>query len=177
MADAAPMERTRFPGVYKRGKRYVAVYLVDGKQRRESAATLKEAKAIKAKIHETFRLQYLKDAVFARMMDDPTNSVLASLIFINHVEICKHFTQDENFLDELRLYPKDAQMITTAYDPKVGKTAECDENNRITYYEYDGLGRLVYVKDEQNVKKYGISERWYDVFITILGDSLTPPPH
>jgi hypothetical protein len=35
------------------------------------------------------------------MMDDPTNSVLASLIFINHVEICKHFTQDEKFLDEL----------------------------------------------------------------------------
>ncbi|GES88550.1 DUF625-domain-containing protein [Rhizophagus clarus] len=31
-------------------------------------------KTIKAKIHETFRLQYLKDAVFARMMDDPTNS-------------------------------------------------------------------------------------------------------
>ncbi|RIA89944.1 component of IIS longevity pathway SMK-1-domain-containing protein [Glomus cerebriforme] len=58
-------------------------------------------KTIKAKIHETFRLQYLKDAVFARMMDDPTNSVLASLIFINHVEICKHFTQDEKFLDEL----------------------------------------------------------------------------
>ncbi|CAG8455223.1 16622_t:CDS:10 [Funneliformis mosseae] len=56
---------------------------------------------IRAKIHETFRLQYLKDAVFARMMDDPTNSVLTSLIFINHVEICKHFTQDEKVLDEL----------------------------------------------------------------------------
>src|SRR5205807_10515982 len=32
------------------------------------------------KIHETFRLQYLKDVVFARVFDDPTSSILSSLI-------------------------------------------------------------------------------------------------
>ena len=51
-------------------------------------------------------------------------------------------------VDELRLYPANARMRTTTYDPLIGKTSECDENNRITYYEYDNLGRLLFVKDE-----------------------------
>lgn len=51
-------------------------------------------------------------------------------------------------IDELRIYPSTARMVTTAYDPLYGKTAECDQNNRITYYEYDALGRLRFIKDE-----------------------------
>jgi hypothetical protein len=59
-------------------------------------------------------------------------------------------------IDELRLYPKKARMRTAAYDPLIGKTAECDENNRITYYEYDNLGRLRFIKDENRniIKMY-----------------------
>lgn len=59
-------------------------------------------------------------------------------------------------IDEARHYPKDARMRTVAYDPLIGKTAECDENNRITYYEYDNLGRLQFVKDDKKnvVKMY-----------------------
>jgi hypothetical protein len=53
-------------------------------------------------------------------------------------------------IDELRLYPQMARMKTTTYDPLIGKTSECDENNRITYYEYDNLGRLKFVKDENH---------------------------
>lgn len=57
-------------------------------------------------------------------------------------------------LDELRLYPAEARMRTVTYDPLVGKTAECDENGRITYYEYDGLGRLKLLRDaNRNVIK------------------------
>jgi hypothetical protein len=51
-------------------------------------------------------------------------------------------------IDELRLYPKSSNIITTTYDAGVGKTSECDINNRIVYYEYDALGRLVKVRDE-----------------------------
>lgn len=59
-------------------------------------------------------------------------------------------------VDELRCYPKTARMRTVTYDPVIGKTSECDENNRITYYEYDKLGRLWMVKDEKKnvVKMY-----------------------
>jgi hypothetical protein len=59
-------------------------------------------------------------------------------------------------IDELRVYPKTARMKTTTYDPLIGKTSECDENNRITYYAYDNLDRLQFVKDENGnvVKEY-----------------------
>ncbi len=45
---AAKMEKTRTPGIYKRGSRYVFAYRVDGKQRWESCRTLDEARRSKA---------------------------------------------------------------------------------------------------------------------------------
>jgi hypothetical protein len=59
-------------------------------------------------------------------------------------------------IDELRLYPASARMNTTTYDVILGKTSECDENNRVTYYSYDNLGRLKLISDENNniVKMY-----------------------
>jgi YD repeat-containing protein len=51
-------------------------------------------------------------------------------------------------IDEVRLYPVDAEMETWCYTPVLGITNGCDKNNRITAYEYDGLGRLVVVKDQ-----------------------------
>jgi len=57
-------------------------------------------------------------------------------------------------IDELRLYPKTARMRSITYDPIIGKTSECDENNRITYYDYDNLGRLKFIKDaNRNIVK------------------------
>jgi YD repeat-containing protein len=52
------------------------------------------------------------------------------------------------YIDELRLYPASAQMTTFTYLPLIGKTTECDVDNRITYYQYDGFGRLRYLKDQ-----------------------------
>lgn len=59
-------------------------------------------------------------------------------------------------IDELRLYPRTARMMTVTYEPLIGKTSECDGNNRITYYAYDDLGRLKLVLDEKKniVKAY-----------------------
>lgn len=59
-------------------------------------------------------------------------------------------------IDELRFYPKNASMTTSTYDPGIGKTSECDINNRINYYEYDGFGRIFKEKDEKRniIKTY-----------------------
>ncbi|KZF22928.1 DUF625-domain-containing protein [Xylona heveae TC161] len=56
---------------------------------------------IKKKIHHTYRLQYLKDVVLARILDDPTFSVLNSLIFFNQVDIVQHLQANGPFLKEL----------------------------------------------------------------------------
>jgi hypothetical protein len=45
--DRVLLKRTAHPGVYRRGARYVAVYRRGGRQRKESAATFAEARAIK----------------------------------------------------------------------------------------------------------------------------------
>jgi YD repeat-containing protein len=59
-------------------------------------------------------------------------------------------------IDELRLYPASAQMKTYTYSPLVGMTSQCDVGNRISYYFYDGLGRLSSVKDQDGniIKTY-----------------------
>jgi protein phosphatase 4 regulatory subunit 3 len=60
-----------------------------------------EDENITRKIHSTWRLQYLKDVVLARILDDPTFGVLNSLIFFNQVEIVSHLQQNTPFLKEL----------------------------------------------------------------------------
>lgn len=51
------------------------------------------------------------------------------------------------YLDELRLYPMNAQITTYTYDVINGVTSVNDPNNFVTYYDYDLFGRLKWVKD------------------------------
>lgn len=53
------------------------------------------------------------------------------------------------YIDEVRFYPVGSQMKTYTYDPLVGVTSSTDASGRTTVYEYDGFGRLQYVKDQQ----------------------------
>lgn len=56
---------------------------------------------IRRKIHYTYRLLYLKDVVLARILDDPTFSVLNSLIFFHQVDIVNFLQSNEPYLQEL----------------------------------------------------------------------------
>ncbi|KAF2734759.1 DUF625-domain-containing protein [Polyplosphaeria fusca] len=60
-----------------------------------------EDQHIRRKIHYTYRLQYLKDVVLARILDDPTFNVLNSLIFFHQVDIVQHLQANGAFLKEL----------------------------------------------------------------------------
>ena len=53
-------------------------------------------------------------------------------------------------IDELRLYPANAQMVTYTYKPIAGISSECDAANHITNYTYDGIGRLTIAQDQDN---------------------------
>ena len=58
------------------------------------------------------------------------------------------------YIDEVRLCPASAQMSTYTYDPVVGVTSVCDENNNISYNEYDAAGRLIIVRNaDRNILK------------------------
>lgn len=51
-------------------------------------------------------------------------------------------------IDELRLYPKDAQMTTYTYAPVIGLTSTCSSNDTPQNYVYDALGRLRKIVDQ-----------------------------
>jgi protein phosphatase 4 regulatory subunit 3 len=71
-----------------------------------------EDEQILKKIHQTYRLQYLKDVVLARILDDNTFSVLNSLIFFNQVDIVQHIQANSSFLGELFSIFKSGQDLT-----------------------------------------------------------------
>lgn len=57
-------------------------------------------------------------------------------------------------IDELRLYPASALMTSYTYQPLTGISSQNDPNNRISYYSYDGMNRLVAIRDQdKNVLK------------------------
>lgn len=51
-------------------------------------------------------------------------------------------------IDEIRVFPKDAQMTTYTYDSRFGLTGVCDMNHKKINYEYDSMGRLKLMKDQ-----------------------------
>ena len=73
---------------------------LDNKSRYKEVVPI-EDEHIRRKIHQTYRLQYLKDVVLARILDDPTFSVLNSLIFFNQVDIVQHLQNNAPFLKDL----------------------------------------------------------------------------
>ena len=58
-------------------------------------------------------------------------------------------------IDEVRVYPDDAQITTYTYKPLVGVTSMTDAKGMTTFYEYDAFQRLKAVKDQSgNILKY-----------------------
>lgn len=57
-------------------------------------------------------------------------------------------------VDDIRIFPADAQMTTFTHEPLVGKTGETDVAGRSTTYEYDGFSRQNITRDnDKNIVK------------------------
>ncbi|TFK66581.1 DUF625-domain-containing protein [Pluteus cervinus] len=69
--------------------------------------------AIQRKVHHTYRLQFLKDVVLARVLDDSTFNVLNSCIIFNQIDIIQHVQHEPNFLREVVRLFVDEEMLTS----------------------------------------------------------------
>lgn len=61
-----------------------------------------------AKIHQTYRIQYLKDVVLPRCLDDATYATLTSLTLFNNVDVLSALQADARFLPRLFSALRDA---------------------------------------------------------------------
>lgn len=57
--------------------------------------------------------------------------------------------EENAYIDEVRVYPQDARMTTYTHLPGVGMTSQTDPNGHTVYYEYDALGRLSVIRDNE----------------------------
>jgi hypothetical protein len=68
-----------------------------------------------------------------------------------------------SYIDEVRLYPVNAQLTTYAYKPGIGMTEANDPNNKIVHYDYDVMGRLKTIKNNKsnitNAYQYHVKSR------------------
>ncbi|SKA32719.1 hypothetical protein SAMN04488128_103706 [Chitinophaga eiseniae] len=53
------------------------------------------------------------------------------------------------YIDELRLYPANAAIQCYSYEQMFGKRADIDHSGRMTYYEYDKLGRRTIIRNQE----------------------------
>lgn len=52
-------------------------------------------------------------------------------------------------IDELRILPARSEMTTYTHLPGIGMTSQTDLNGNTVYYEYDALGRLSAIRDNE----------------------------
>jgi hypothetical protein len=60
------------------------------------------------------------------------------------------------YIDELRIHPMDAEMVTYTYDVLNGPDSETDLNGYTKFIQYDGFGRIQCIKDNDGniVRRY-----------------------
>ncbi|KAI6034555.1 component of IIS longevity pathway SMK-1-domain-containing protein [Pisolithus microcarpus] len=97
---------------------------------------------IRKKVHHTFRLQFLKDVVLARILDDSTFNVLNSCILFNQIDIINHEIVRLYVSEEVLAGPrKDGEEIDPAGTPDA-TTANGRHLSQMTPFSFDPPGPL-----------------------------------
>lgn len=76
--------------------------------------------AICAKIHQTYRIGYLKDVILPRVLDDATFGTLTSIMLFNNVEVVLALQADPTFLRELFARLRKTQRASPEWGDLVG---------------------------------------------------------
>ncbi|MFZ1809247.1 MAG: hypothetical protein WAU36_18585 [Cyclobacteriaceae bacterium] len=94
---------------------------------------------------------------------DPPNTLMSYWYWENNqwnfsgeIPYTNNITTSASKLDEIRAFPKGAFMTTLTNEPGIGTTGVTDINNQSMHYEYDLIGRLLFIRDHDGniLKEY-----------------------
>lgn len=68
---------------------------------------------------------------------------------VNEASTSYELSAAGKLIDEVRIHPRDAVMTTYTHLPGIGLSSQSDPNGHTTYYEYDALGRLSTIRDNE----------------------------
>jgi protein phosphatase-4 regulatory subunit 3 len=88
--------------------------------------------AVRLKIMQTFKLQFLKDNILIRLLDDNIFSMLSSMIYFNQLEIIQHFQNSDDYFKRLFDLYGDRSFGSTPPAPQVPQPSEDVEKRRDT---------------------------------------------
>lgn len=90
-----------------------------------------------------------------------------NLYLVNLTSVTTVTISGSGLIDEVRLHPKAANMMTYTYEPMIGITSTADANNTIAYSEYDNLARLKLLRDKDKniIKRFDYSDTSMFLFI------------
>ncbi|KAL6307189.1 component of IIS longevity pathway SMK-1-domain-containing protein [Sparassis latifolia] len=92
---------------------------------------------IQKKIHHTYRLQFLKDVVLARAIDDSTFNVLNSCIIFNQIDIINYVQNDPSFLPEVVATFMDDELLAAVGLPAKSREPEKEKNSQMDSEKMD----------------------------------------
>jgi len=123
---------------------------------------------VRDKITQNYRIQYIKDVILLRYLDDNTLATLQSTMFFNNLLIIQHLTQKVSFMEELF-----SKLHRVARQPKKMPPdfKETQKNLFSFLQELCNLSKRLQASIRDNFYKKLIEYGLFDVVETALGSS------
>lgn len=110
-----------------------------------------------AKIHQTYRIGYLKDVVLPRVLDDATLASLSSMIHANNGVVVSLLKEDSTFIKELFSRMKSSSI-----------SAESKKNLVYFLYEFCSLSKSLQTGHQVRLFRDLVNEGLFDIISDIL---------
>mmetsp|Transcript_31052 Transcript_31052/g.41037 ORF Transcript_31052/g.41037 Transcript_31052/m.41037 type:complete len:785 (-) Transcript_31052:262-2616(-) len=121
---------------------------------------------LKAKIHQNFRITFLKDVLLRPMMDDAYVSTLNSLTFFNNSEIIQALHQDSDYLKRL-------------FNLFLAKDTSKESKSDVLAFlrEMFSMSKTLQPSVREQFYRYVQNEcPFYDIFVMVLADGTSTVP-
>lgn len=60
-----------------------------------------QSEVVRQRIHQTYKIGYIKDVALARVLDDSSFNMMTSMIYVNNMEVMEALLEDQNFFVDL----------------------------------------------------------------------------